>query len=185
MLCGNSNLSATRSYGGSNLNDELGHGHRGAGCYGGTSAPSVHDGADDDRHSQCQKTRRPIPVPVPVPVGPGAYWQRRLGHSPDLGPAGLGTSPRLACAPLVLAFAGRIRKALGRAQGGADHGSTRMSIFRGTSSGRSGVTVLMAGILSSSPRTRPNPPTIDTPPSCSCLRLCSTRRPQRPQQLQW
>ena len=84
MLCGNSNLSATRSYGGSNLNDELGHGHRGAGCYGGTSAPSVHDGADDDRHSQCQKTRRPIPVPV----GPGAYWQRRLGHSPDLGPAG-------------------------------------------------------------------------------------------------
>ena len=154
MLCGNSNLSATRSYCGSNLNDELGHGHGGAGCYGGTSAPSVHDGADDDRHSQCQKTRRPIPVPV----GPGAYWQRRLGHSPDLGPAGLGTSPRLACAPLGLAFAGRIRKAFGRAQGGADHGSTRMSIFRGTSSGRSEATVLMAGILSSSPRTRlPDP----------------------------
>ena len=39
-------------------------------------------------------------------------------------------------------------------QGGADHGSTRMSIFRSISIGRSGATVLMAGILSSSPRTR-------------------------------
>ncbi len=39
-------------------------------------------------------------------------------------------------------------------QGGADHGSTRMSVFWSTSSGRSGATVLMAGILSSSPRTR-------------------------------
>ncbi len=49
---------------------------------------------------------------------------------------------------------GEMCKALGGVQGGADHGSTRMSIFRCTSSGRSGATVLMAGILSSSPRTR-------------------------------
>jgi hypothetical protein len=52
------------------------------------------------------------------------------------------------------ACAAKIRTVFGSAQGGADHGSTRMSVFRSTSSGRSGAAVLMAGILSSSPRTR-------------------------------
>ena len=47
-----------------------------------------------------------------------------------------------------------IRKAFVGAQGVSDHGSTRLSIFRSTSSGRSAPAVLMAGILSSSPRTR-------------------------------
>jgi hypothetical protein len=61
-----------------------------------------------------------------------------------------------------------MRKAFGSAQGGADHGSTRMSILRSTSRGRSGATVLMGGILSSSPRTRlPD----DPPPRRSIHRL--------------
>ena len=51
--------------------------------------------------------------------------------------------------------AANIRKAFALHKGvHADHESKRMSIFRSTSSGRSGAAVLMEGILSSSPRTR-------------------------------
>ena len=78
-------------------------------------------------------------------------------HGPAGSPCKLGRrAPRLTCAPLVPAFAGRMRELLGGAQRGAGHGSTRASRFRSTvtSSGRSGATVLMAGSLSSSPRTR-------------------------------